>query len=465
MRYLYGDLTEASCQEDTLGLLQRVVDMAVDVLQLIGQAEQAQQAIGQERTRLERALADIDGLKSQLQQTIHDSFPGRSAGDVVADIGQAVTATLQERTRTGKERIQAEAEARIHEIQAELDRLRSATFEALKRFYMDSQLPVTASALRCHLEGKAYQAQSEILDVTGIGCFYDLDTGAVEFFSAPRRFADLLPGKLELPVGTKKGWMNKEPVPELQRVEDAQLTQVMDIERGGEYRLATRAGGIESLAIQVTKTPTTLHKVFKLAGADAPAEVPRELFSAEQVDMLTRFWDELAPHIAALYEARQDLSAVQLQGRDVTESGLFVNVAGLLVQHLAPTVREIDQHSLVPGELSLTLELDEEGRREVFFVRKDRLLERIGTLPVHLRKVFEPLGLDQSQSQSRSQSKPQPQPAAHPSSPAATAIPKQAAAQNPQRQPIREVTPTEEVVREGPDVVKGVLVGDDSEQG
>lgn len=459
MRYLYGDLTEASCQEDTLGLLQRVIEMAVDVLQLIGQAEQAQQAIGQERTRLEGALADIDGLKSQLQQTIHDSFPGRSAGDVVADIGQAVTATLQERTRTGKERIQAEAEARIHEIQAEIDRLRTATFEALKRFYMDSRLPVTASALRCHLEGQAYQAQSEILDVTGIGCFYGLDTGAVEFFSAPKRFADLVPGKLELPVGTKKGWMKKEPVPELQRVEDAQLTQVMDIERGGEYRLAPRAGGIESLAIQVTKTPTTLHKVFKLAGAEAPVEVPRDLFSAEQVDMLTRFWDELAPHIAALYEARQDLSAVQLQGRDVTESGMFANVAGLLVQHLAPTVREIDQHSLVPGELSLTLELDEEGRREVFFVRKDRLLERIGGLPVHLRKLFEPLALEQSQSQ------PQSQPPAPASSPAAAAIPKQAATPSPQRQPIREVTPTEEVVREGPDVVKGVLVGDDPEEG
>jgi uncharacterized membrane protein len=126
-------------------------------------------------------------------------------------------------------------------------------------------------------------------------------------------------------------------------------------------------------------------------------------------------------------------------------------------------VREIDQHSLVPGELSLTLELDEEGRREVFFVRKDKLLDRIAELPVHLRKLFEPLGLGQVQSQS--QSSPQPKPAAHPPSPAAAAIPKQAAAPSPQRQPIREVTPTEEVVREGPAVVKGVLVGDDSEQG
>lgn len=471
MRYLYGDLTEASCQEDTLGLLQRVIEMAVDVLKLTGKADDSAQTIHDERAKLEKSLADIDGFKASLQKTIHDSFSDRAEGDVVSGIGQAVTATLQDRTRDGKERLRAEADARIHEIQADLDRLKKTTFEALKRFYMDSSLQVAARALRCGLEGAGYQAQSEILDVTGIGCFYTLDTGASEFFSAPKRFSDLVPGKLELPVGTKKGWMKKEPVPELVRIDDAALIRVVDIDRGGEFRLAPKAGsGVEALLVQVTKEPKAIHKVFKLDSASdaAPQEVPRELFTSEQIDALMRFWDGLGPHLQMLYSARLDLSAVHLQGKDVTEGGLFTGVVSMLVNHLAPTVRAIDKHSLVPGELSLTLELDEEGKREVFFVPKDKLLARIGELHPDQHKLFEPLGLGQASApvaKPAASAPPTPAPA-RPSSPAAAAMPKQVPGPPkpaPGRSPIREVMPTVEVQQEDEitDVVKGVLVEDE----
>lgn len=463
MRYLYGDLTQASCQEDTLGLLQRVVDMAVDVLKLTQQADEAMQSIGQERTRLQQALGDIDGFKASLQETIHNSFSDRPEGDVVSGIGEAVTVTLQDRTREGKERLAAEADARINEIQSELGKLKETTFEAMKLFYMDSGLAATASALRCDLDGLDYKAQSEILDVTGTGCFFSLNTGASEFFSSPKRFSDLVPGKLELPVGTKKGWMKKDPVTELVRIDDAQLSKVVDLDRGGEFRLLPRAGsGIEALIVQVTKEPKAVHKVFKVeASGAAPQEVPRELFTAEQLDALTRLNDGLFPHIKALYEARQDLSAVHLQGKDVTEGRLFAGVVSMLVNHLAPTVKEIDLHSLVPSELSLTLELDEEGKREVYFVRKDKLLQRIAELPEHHRKLFDPLGLGQVKP-----APPAPAPA-QPSSPAAAAMPKSVAGPPkpaPGRPPVREVLPTVEVSEEITDVVKGVLIKGDSDK-
>jgi hypothetical protein len=476
MRYLYGDLTQASCQEDTLGLLQRVVDMAVDVLKLTQQADEAMQSIGQERNRLQQALVDIDGFKTSLQETIHNSFSDRPEGEVVSGIGEAVTVTLQDRTREGKERLTAEADARINEIQSELGKLKETTFEAMKRFYMNSGLAATASALRCDLDGLAYKAQSEILDVTGTGCFFSLDTDASEFFSAPKRFSDLVPGKLELPVGTKKGWMKKDPVTEMVRIDDAQLTRVVDLDRGGEFRLAPKAGsGIEALLVQVTKEPKAVHKVFKIdeAGA-APQEVPRELFTAEQLDALTRLSDGLVPHIKTLYTARLDLSAVHLQGKDVTEGRLFAGVVSMLVNHLAPTVREIDQHSLVPSELSLTLELDEAGKREVYFVRKENLRQRIAELPEHHRKLFEALGLGQAKPAA-------PAPAAKPSSPAAAAMPKQVTAMPkqvtdppkqvagppkppPSRPPVREVLPTVEVSEEITNVVKGVLIKDESDK-
>jgi hypothetical protein len=435
MRYLYGDLTQAACQADTLGLLQRVIDMASEVLELHLQAETARQSAQQERTRLARALEDIERFHSSLQQTIHTSFSDRPPGDVVSDIGQAVTATLQQGTRDGKARLASEAEQRIAGLETQSARLESEAFARMKLFFLDSGLEQSARALRLELEGQAYTAQSEILDAAGVSCSYTLTTQGSEFFSMPRRFGDVLPGKLELPLGTKKALLKKDPVPQMQRIDDASLVRAVDIQRGAEYRLALK-GTSEVLVVQVLKAPQTGMKIFKLVDDGALQPVPAELLAAEQAEPLARLWTLLEPRIEALYPARKELTAIHLEGKNVAETRLFPQVITRLVGFLAPAVREIDAHSLVPGELSLTVEHDQEGRREVFFVRKDKLQKRLAGLPESLRRLFAPLGLE---SAGPAPARPQPAP--------------------PAAAPIRELPPESVVVSDKvPGVVKGVLV-------
>jgi hypothetical protein len=445
MRILYGDLTQANCQADTLALLQRVVDVSVEVLRLHQQTDEALLAIQAEKNRLNQAIEDIDQFRHQLQQTIHTSFSDRAPDDVVSGIGQAVSATLQQHAQDGKTRLSSQVTEKITAVQAQITRLAGETFEALKRFFLEGGMPAARSTLRCSLDGSTYLAESEVVDAAGICCSYTLDATSQEFFTTAKRFGDLVPGKLEIPVGIKKAWMKKEPVSELVRIDDATLTQILDGEQAAEFRLTARSGGdAAGIAVRVDKTPQVAFKVYKLIQSEQPQAVPADLLTSEHTDALARFWSQLRPRIDSLHQARDGLARIRIDGKDVTEGRLYAKAIGLLIGTLAPIVREIDAHTLVQGELSLTVERDEEGKREVFFIRKDKLVQRILSLPEAQRQIFAPLGLTVG--------------------PDAGLMARKAASGPPRASAIREVAPsperTVEVNLEATDVVKGVLLKD-----
>ena len=394
MRYLYGDLTEARCQEDTLALLQRVVATTVDALKLHRQMDDALLAVQQEKNRLVQAVEDIDGFRVGLEQAIQDRVAGRHERDVVAQMAAAVSNTLVQHAQESKARMQASVEENLRGSQMRIDSLAHAAFDVMRSFFMSSGLPVEESKLRCTLSGPRYEAESEVLDMTGILCVYGLDTSSSGFFDQPRRFGDLVPGRHEIPVGTRKKRLKKDPVRETVRIDDAMLAQVQDSGPIGEYRITPRLGsGMEALLVRLKKEPNDALMVFKLDVQGEQILLPNELFAAEHIELLMRAWQQIEPHIESLYQQRETLNAVSIEGRDVLQGRLFTEVVHRLVGYLGPVVREIDAHSNAPGELSLRVEQDEEGKREEFFLRKSKLTERIQELPPAHQKLFDPLGL------------------------------------------------------------------------
>ena len=431
MRYLYGDLTEAKYQKDTLILLQRVVDMSVDVLKLHGETDLALMDIQEEKNRLTRILADIDQFQNDLRQTIETSFSNRPQGDVLVTIGQAVTQTLQEHAKDGKAHLAQKAEEVLRELQAQVQQKSTATFEALRGFFTNSGLPLFKRGLRCNLESGLYLADAEVEDATGICCAYRLNTGSSTFFASPRRFADLVPGKHEIPLGTKKAWMKKEAVLDLQRIDDAVLSLVADKEKTCECVFSPK--GSDDVLLQIIKEPEPVFRLFRLSDNAQPQPVAGDLLGHEIHELFSRFWGGLQAHVENLYEAKESLTAIRLGGKDVSEGRLFSDVVKTLVTFLAPIVREIDAHSAVDGELSLTIEHEEESKREVFFIRKDALVKRIQLLPEAQRRVFAPLGLSDK-------------------SPRA-GKPRKAPVQPPSPSPIREIT--REITGE---IITGLLI-------
>lgn len=393
MLYLYGDLTEARCQEDTLKLLQRVVDMSVEVLKLQHEAETAMKAAHREKEIMVLAVGDIDTFHDTIQKAVESGVAGRPQAETVSAMGRSVAELLAQQAKDSKAQIAARVEEHLNQAKAKNDQVATQAFGVMKGFFMQSGLASAGSTFYCNLDGLDYLSRSEIIDAAGICCSYSLDAAGSGFFSSVKRFGDMVPGKREIPVDTKKGWLKKDPVPVTLRIDDANLTQVTDTANDLEFRLAPRPGsGISEIVVRSAKALPGSMEVYKVDETKRTVLVPTDLFTSEHAEMLSQFSEGLSGHINSLLGLRKGLLNVTIDGKDVAQERLFIDVVRRLIAYLAPIIREIEAHSGNPDELSLKIE-HEEGRREEFFLRKKNLTQRIAQLPGLLQALFEPLGL------------------------------------------------------------------------
>ena len=393
MVFLYGDLTEAQCQKDALDLLRRVVEVSVAVLKIHKQIEDSQAAMLAENKRLHEANEDIEQFQQAVQETIQGRVSRRSQDDLLSNMGQILLQQLDQQAQAGRARMSAGVEQIVMATQARIGQMAEMSLRALAEFFMESGLPVRESMMRCVLEQSIYKAHADVLDATGIRCTYLLDAAATNFFAEPKRFADLMAGKVEMPMGTKQAWLRKEPVLETIRIDDALLTGVSDSMEAGEYRLATRTGdGVEGMIARISKDENKVN-VLRVDAEGKAHAVPDELVSQEHKAILLQFWRHLSERIEELYQFRSDLSSIAIDGKDAIDDLMAPEIVKRLIAYLSPIIREIDAHTPVTGELSLKVEHEDEGKREVFFLRKEKLIEKLQGLPKAHREFFVPLDI------------------------------------------------------------------------
>jgi hypothetical protein len=396
MRFLYGDLSEFPQQENTLDLLKRFVDMSVEVLKLDLQTNAALKAIEEDQQFVGEAIQDIDSFHDTLQEAIHQVTDNRTDDDVVAILAQGAADNFTKYIADGKGRVIARVEQRIAGTQNTIGQLSMQIIAHLRQFFMQSGIPVSGNAIHCALEGDHYTAHCEILDVTGIRCSYLLNPQSSEFFSSPKRLGELIPGKHEFPVGTKQSRFKKAPVTDYIRIDEAILYQVTDNDDQGEFRLAKRGGnGIEGLCVRIAKGKDGGLSILRIDPDGNRHPVPVEVLKDANTDILSEFWKQLLPQVVGLYRSRGDLSAINIDGNDIIKKRLIRETITRLVRFLSPTIREIGARSPAAEELCLKID-HETGKREEIYIPKKQLIDRFAELPEDLRKLFAPLGIDQS---------------------------------------------------------------------
>ncbi|RLB59773.1 MAG: hypothetical protein DRI34_00740 [Deltaproteobacteria bacterium] len=395
MKYLYGDLTEFPAQEDTLQLLRDMVDMSVKVLGLDEQIENLREQMQSRREWLAAFMEEIDAFKQDLLGYIERSAANRQEQQkTLLAIAHSCSNQVNRAIKQGKAEVIAEAERVLADLQARLQAQQQACRQAFQQFFRPALLPLQANRLHCLLDDSAYRVSVEITDVAGICCTYAVDASAVEMFSQPRRFADILPGKHEIPVGLKKAWLKREPVAHSQRLDDTLLAEINDSDERVSMRFIRRqAASGDGLLVRMSKNDPQSVELFRIDDSGQPEPVDRQLLGPEHIDTLQLLWQQLQPSLLALYRCGGTLSTVSLDGRDVLDKQLVPELVKRLVHFLAPTIREIDARSPSPLELCLKLE-HESGRREELYVSKKELAEKICRLSTSRRALFTPLGID-----------------------------------------------------------------------
>lgn len=407
MRYLYGDLCDFPAQENTLDLLKRFIDMAVNVILLDIEIDGLLGSIEADRQFLGESIGNIDRFHGSVRDNIEKYVSDLSDEDVVAVIANGAAGSLAQFISDGKAKLAHQIEQRIERAQSDIGRLSARILEFFKIFYSPSVLPLASNTLRCALNGQHYQAYSEILDVTGVRSSYFVNTGASSFFCEPKKFSDLLPGRLDFPIGHKKAWLKKDPVVDTLRIDDAILTEVVDDDDLCSFRLVKHTGsGSAGLLVRMKKGRNGGGlSIFRIIEGKQDLEVPDEVINPSDSENLLEFYRLLESHVLELYRTRGELASVSIEGTEVVGGRLVGDLVQRLVRYLAPTIQEIDARSPAPRELCLKLE-HEGGRREEIYIQKDDLVQQISKLPASGQALFTPLGINPQPARSPAGSKP-----------------------------------------------------------
>ncbi|NOZ85183.1 MAG: hypothetical protein GXP49_02760 [Deltaproteobacteria bacterium] len=393
MRFLYGDLSEFPLKENVLALLSDFIDAAVPALDLHHKIEGLLESIESDRSFLSESFQEIDHLQKTLKGVFREVVESRSAEDVVSIMASGAAEQVNKFLDDGKGKLEAKVEERIARTQEEIRSLKQDIMSELAKFFLVHSFPVGSKASRCSLAHGNYEGRSEILDLNGIKLGYSLDTGASEFFSKPRKFSELISGRTDLPVQTKKGWLKKEPVVQSVRLDDMFVFEIIDDDVGTAIRIRPKIedekGG---LLIRIKKADVPSFELLRVDEDAGEIPVSKDLLNSEHVEVLMMFWKEILSRLEDLYGKKKDLLWVKLGGEKLLDSGQTPELVRRIVEYLAPTIREIDARSPAMEELCLKLER-EDGKREEFYLQKEKLVESIGSLPEELASIFLPLGL------------------------------------------------------------------------
>jgi len=388
MRYLHGDSSPFPLNENFLETLADATDCCVGLLHgdgaLAGARDATQHAEGVAAGELER----IDALARAVAEAVnvHGAAEPNSATEAaairIAELAQSAIDDARTGINDWRTETVREANASVPDV-----------LGVLAQFLIRHQLPNTSWGLqwRAGLHGAAARAQAHSITPDGLNGTFEVRLPMEHLWALPVKIASL--EKSAIIQVMRKGWLSGAKLRE-EHLDRYYITSVqhsndriaMVLSRSGKepsdgLEVRVRQNDSQGLAIlPVDPEGRALAKPVELIGEDAA--------------VVQRIWEKVEATIADLLWYRSELRVATWQGTPIRNVQNPEEVAKVIIDAIAPVVREIRAHSRSVDELTLKRDLGD-GRREELFVSYQEILGKLAGLTPEHQALFDAYGLDE----------------------------------------------------------------------
>lgn len=390
MRYLFGDSTPFPLAENFLVTLSAATDCCVAILRADELADEGNRAVRDAESRVNRELATLAGLARRVE----DCFG--------AD--PSVASPAPGPVQVAEARIAESAWATIKQARAEIMALRDAAvtssakaaphalvLPALSGFLTAHQLPETIWSIRwtASLSGASPNAEAYARTPCGLEATFDVEVPAAHLWSKPVRVMTL---EKDVTIRMmRKPWLRK---PRLcpERLDKLFITAVIHTpERASMILSRSAKDRSEGIEIVLRSEQSSEVMATRLGRDGNPVGLPEALLP-DDVEVVNRLWARVEATIGELVCYRSRAVAASLGGVPVRDVVHPEAIAEVIIEAIAPIVREIARRSASPRELALKRTLGD-GRREELFISYSTVLERAEGLSERHQGKFDAFGL------------------------------------------------------------------------
>ena len=385
MKYLYGDSTPFPFAENCLVTARAATEACIARLQADEGAAEGRRAIREAEGRATQELARLEALVRR----IDDVFVVPSSRTTLMGPCDAASLRIGELARAQID--QARCDVLRWKDQAVVDAVKAAPLEqvlpAISAFLSRHQLPGTAWNLRWGAGHPGVPAQAEAYAQTpcGLEAVLDVEVPRDHLWSRPVRVAML--DKDAVIHLHRKRWFGPprlEPV----HLDRLHVNGITHMPEHASIRFGESGRGPSAGIDVVLRSPLSPQPTATRIDVDGAALGPPELLSPEDVAVIHRLWARVEGTICDLVCYRRRVKAATLRGVPVQEIVHAEVIAEVIIESIAPVIREIARRSSTPGELDLKRYLGD-GRREELFVPFDAVLEGIESLLPRHRALFD----------------------------------------------------------------------------
>jgi hypothetical protein len=396
MRYLFGDSTPFPLTFDFLATLDAFVACAGQVVRLESESNAQERRVSDDAELRTRTVEGVDRFHQTVLRAMRETSM-KSLDTEVIDYATDITDHATRYVEGMRQAAASKTEREVAQLNVALQRRREEARMALQQFFVAATLPVLESHFSMNLHGIALKDAYHEISVTethplGITCALDLDASAVAEWRHPRKVSDFVPG-LELLVGGKRSWFNKNVQRDLLRLDEFVVAGFELDDESAQIRLRKKLEQKEdSLVFQLRRMDSELFAEARHPDDEELDQVLPAHVEPHERAHLERFWQMLRRSVSSVSGYRQRLRVLHLDLVDVFDADRAGDLVERIVQMLAPTAQEVAKRSPNAHELSLKEEGDD-GRRREIYLRKDDLVRKLEPLTPEDRLRFAPLAL------------------------------------------------------------------------
>lgn len=395
MKYLFGDTTDFPPQRDFLKLLDNFTDTSVKAISIENNVFELKEKILDKRRFKNSVLDEMDIFLLTVENAISNAIAKSKEQEIIIQYADKSTEFLKKFIEDGKDKLSDEILREIDQLEKKVDEADEENRKTLESFFIHDPVNIISKKYSIKAAEEGYSAKVQVSYEGTITCVFEIASSEFPFWDGHVKAFDFVRG-VEIPARMKKPFLKKEEVPDIVKIDDYFLTDLVlsgkELEVVIKKRLDTQA---ERFRLKMNFSDEFEVEVFHAEenGVEKNIQAVAELKSALNILRLRELGEKMLERTNDLYSKRQRLESIHLNGKDVIEENIVFELMQNVAELFAPIIADIKKHSPFGEELSLKAE-DEKGDRTEIYLKKSVVIDKLDAIKDKGKKLSEILGAD-----------------------------------------------------------------------
>jgi hypothetical protein len=396
MKYLFGDSSELPVQIDFLRLLNNYIETSVKVITLENTVFDLKETIMDRRRLKNSVLDEMDNFLMTVENAIFGAVAKSKEQETIVKYADKSKQFLKKFIEDGKTQFSDELFLEIAQYEKKVDEVDNENRTILESFFSQDPLPVTNKKYILRAVEKGYSSNVQVDCEGNIACIFDIRSNESPFWKNHPKSRDFVKN-VEIPAKMKKPFLKNELVPDIVKIDDFRLTDL--VLSGNELEVVFRKSfdaASERFRLKMVFTGEFSVEVLHADEGEVEKNINAipELKNELNTLRLRELGEKIIEKTKDLYIKKHRLENIYIGGIDVLEENRIFELMQKVADIFAPTVADIKKHSPSKEELSLKTE-DESGKRSEIYLKKSEVRGKLDAIGEKGMKLFEILGIQQ----------------------------------------------------------------------